>query len=490
MSSPSPKQLAEQIVYRTPSEQDAILIVAPSGEVLYASRGIYGGWIIKGKHENLDKAVAFWSFKREEKDIELSDIAKDERVATILRKLEELGLPQPKARKITYYYYPVKVVVKKVTDHYTVIDVVPEDRVVTAEAIHLYWPRHYSNKGYCYGSLCSSEERQKVLLLGKMLGLEVYDASVGKRDVETRIKLVTNTSELEKLIAPQPAPATKIETKELEKEAKEEEKVTVEELERMLQELDKGKTVVTVVPSPVSPVATAVTQATPPPPSLPSPTPRELVKIYELVMRLPSKYLVQQVKYIKTETGGVAEQRVWEGLAQQVASRLEGIRRTAYDKIKQLGSFAYVKEFERWIAVSDKAVKDAEELSKWVREELSKLPLKQLRPDIDIDKLYAVKAIEVYLKPEDAKLLLETAIAELEEARQELERRIQEAEQEKKRSVIRKLEQELAYTKQVLEQFKRFLQQLEERKIVVTAPPQQAQEQQQQKQRKAVAVTA
>jgi hypothetical protein len=195
---------------------------------------------------------------------------------------------------------------------------------------------------------------------------------------------------------------------------------------------------------------------------------QRLVKIYELVMRLPSKYLVQQSKYVKTETGGVAEQRVWEGLAQPVASRLEGIRRTAYDKIKQLGSFAHVKEFERWIAVTDKAVKDAEEVSKWVKEELSKLPLKQLRPDIDIDKLYAVKAIEVYLKPEDAKLLLETAIAELEEQREELERRIQEAEQEKKRSTIKKLEQELEYTKQVLEQFKKFLQQIEQIQVATS----------------------
>ena len=189
---------------------------------------------------------------------------------------------------------------------------------------------------------------------------------------------------------------------------------------------------------------------------------QRLVKVYELVMRLPSKYLIQQSKYVKTETGGVAEQRVWEGLAKEVASRLEGIRRTAYDKIKQLGSFAYVKEFERWIAVTDKAVKDAEEISKWVREELSKLPLKQLRPDIDIDKLYTVKAISVYLEPEDAKLLLDTAIAELEEAKEELEKRIQEAEQEKKRSTIRKLEQELEYTKQVLEQFKKLLQQIEQ----------------------------
>jgi DNA-binding transcriptional MerR regulator len=187
---------------------------------------------------------------------------------------------------------------------------------------------------------------------------------------------------------------------------------------------------------------------------------QRLVKIYELVMRLPSKYLVQQSKYVKTETGGVVEQRVWEGLAQQVASGLEGIRRTVYDKIKQLGSFAYVKEFERWIAVTDKAVKDAEEVSKWVREELNKLPLKQLRPDIDIDKIYTVKAIPVYLKPEDAKLLLETAIAGLEEQREELERKIQEAEREKK-STVKKLEQELEYTKQVLEQFKKFLQQIQ-----------------------------
>jgi hypothetical protein len=262
--------------------------------------------------------------------------------------------------------------------------------------------------------------------------------------------------------------------------------VSVEELEKMLQELEKGKETIPVVPT----TATAVPSVQAPPPP-PPPSRAELVKIYELIMRLPSKYLVQQSKYVKTEAGGVAEQRVWEGLAQQVASRLEGIRRVAYDKIKQLSSFAHVEEFERWIAVTDKAVKDAEELSKWVREELSKLPIKQLRPDVDIDNLYAVKAIEVYLKPEDAKLLLDTAIAELEEAKQELEKRIQQAEQEKKRSVIKKLEQELESTKQVLEQFKKFLQQLESRQIIATTPQQQATAQQQEKkQKKAVAVTS
>jgi hypothetical protein len=283
-----------------------------------------------------------------------------------------------------------------------------------------------------------------------------------------------------------PATTTTAVAQATQKAEAEKEEVSVEELEKMLQELEKGKEAIPVVPT-----ATAVpsVQAQAPPPPPPPPSRGELVKIYELIMRLPSKYLVQQSKYVKTETGGVAEQRVWEGLAQQVASRLEGIRRTAYDKIERLGSFAHVKEFEKWIAVTDKAVRDAEEVGKWIREELSKLPLKQLRPDIDIDKLYAVKAVKVYLEPEDAKLLLDTAIAELEEARQELERRIQEAEQEKKRSTIKKLEQELEYTKQVLEQFKKFLQQLEERKTVATAQQPPEQQTAQQKQRKAVAVT-
>jgi len=312
----------------------------------------------------------------------------------------------------------------------------------------------------------------------RMLIVAIPKADINKIDKWFNEKLA-------ELVAPQvQVPTTVSETREAEEET------SVEELKKMLQEIGRGKETVAVVPSPV-PTAVPPAQAQAPPPLPPAPSRGELVKIYELIMRLPSKYLVQQSKYVKTETGGVVEQRVWEGLAQSVASRLEGIRRTAYDKIRQLGSFGYVKEFEKWIGVTDKAVKDAEELSKWVREELSKLPLKQLRPDIDIDKLYAVKAIEVYLKPEDAKLLLETAIAELEEAREELERRIQEAEQEKKRSTIKKLEQELEYTKQVLEQFKKFLQQLEQQPKRTTATTQQtARQETQQKQRKAVAVTA
>jgi cell division protein ZapA (FtsZ GTPase activity inhibitor) len=185
-----------------------------------------------------------------------------------------------------------------------------------------------------------------------------------------------------------------------------------------------------------------------------------LVKMYQLIMRLPSKYRVQQIKYVKTEGGGVTEQRVWEGIAKEVASRLEGIRRTVHDMIR---SFVYVEGFNMWIAVTNDAVKEAEEISKWIREELSKIEaLKQLRPDLKIDELYMVKAIPIYLKLEDAKLVLKIAIADLEEQCKELEERIRQAEQEKNRRALKKHEQELKHVKNLLEAFKKYLQQVEQ----------------------------
>jgi len=243
-------------------------------------------------------------------------------------------------------------------------------------------------------------------------------------------------------------------------------------------------------PAPTPAPVSAPVQALPP---QPTPSKSELVKIYILKMRLPSEYLVQQVTYTKTSSGGIAEQRVWEGLAKAVASRLRGIRREVYDMLKELGSFGYVEDYGFWIAVSDKAVKDAEAVSKWVREELNKLPLKKLRPDIDVDRLYSVEAIPVYLEPEKAKELLRSAIARYEEAYTELVNKIKEAEAEKNKRALKRLEKDLSYVKNLIEAFKKYLHQLEEPKTATAQPSMvvelELEQQKSQQQKKPVAVS-
>jgi hypothetical protein len=109
----------------------------------------------------------------------------------------------------------------------------------------------------------------------------------------------------------------------------------------------------------------------------------ELVKIYLLSMKLPSKYLVQKVEVREGE-----EVRKWEGISAEIASRLEGIRRKAYDMISKI--FANVEDYGVWVAVTEEAVKEAQKISEWVRKELSALPITQVK-DVDVDKLITLR---------------------------------------------------------------------------------------------------
>jgi len=213
-------------------------------------------------------------------------------------------------------------------------------------------------------------------------------------------------------------------------------------------ELEAAPTPTAVPTLEAAPTPTAVPTAVVPP----TPAKAELVKVYLLSMRLPSKYLVQ-----KTEVKENEEVRKWEGKAAEVASRLEGIRRAAYGLVSRI--FAHVEEYGVWIAVTEEAVKEAMRISEWIRKELDGLPIKELK-NVDIDSVYSVKAIPVYLEPEHARELLNAAIEHLSEDVAELSKRIEEAEKEQKRSALRRLQEDLVYKRSLLEAFRRFLSQL------------------------------
>jgi hypothetical protein len=202
--------LAFNVVYKTPSETDSILIVSPaSGVVTYASRGQYGGWIVKGKLSSED-AVALWCYEQEWKEAGDARTLGNSTVKAFTEELAKHGFNfdyvsnVPKARIIKYKYKPVKVAVKKVTDRYTVVDMVPVpgDVVVEAEAIHIHWSYHISRKGHCSG-FCSETAREKVALVAKMLGLEVYraEAEYGSRNFEVRVKIVSDYSQVARHLA-------------------------------------------------------------------------------------------------------------------------------------------------------------------------------------------------------------------------------------------------------------------------------------------------
>jgi hypothetical protein len=197
--------------------------------------------------------------------------------------------------------------------------------------------------------------------------------------------------------------------------------------------------------------APTVTTAVQPQPQVPVAVPPKpsLVKVYLLSMRLPSKYLVQEIEIDKN-----VETRKWEGKRAEIASRLETIRRTCYTKAEHV--FAHVEEYGTWIAVTDEAVEEAKKISEYIKSELSKLQIDQVKK-VDLNA-YSVKAIPVYLEPEDAKEILNAAIAHLSADVDELEAKIAEA--EKKKEALKRLESSLKYKQELLNAFKRFLQTL------------------------------
>lgn len=185
---------------------------------------------------------------------------------------------------------------------------------------------------------------------------------------------------------------------------------------------------------------------------------QQLVRIYLLSMRLPSKYLVQQVKFEKNGKGYQEIRDFSDKVRSAIASRLEGIRREAYERIRRV--FCQVEEYGVWIAVTDEAVEEAKRVSQWIQEELKKIAaLYNVRPDVmsKIAERYSVKAIPIYMEPENARELLEAAIRKMSEDVEELKERIKEASEKKKKATLRKLEQQLDYRKALLEAFKRYL---------------------------------
>ena len=187
-----------------------------------------------------------------------------------------------------------------------------------------------------------------------------------------------------------------------------------------------------------------------------SPPHPNLVKIYLLRMRLPSKYLVQRVRVEESERG-VKEIRDFSDstIRAAVASRLEGIRRKVYEMIED--HFVHLDSLGIWIAISEEAVKRTEEIDKWIKEQLNAMPaLKQLRESLP---KYFVKAIPIYLKPDDAKQLLLEACKVLESELEELRKRIDEAKKEGRRS-LKRLKQRFEYKHRLLTSFEQYIKTL------------------------------
>jgi transposase-like protein len=186
----------------------------------------------------------------------------------------------------------------------------------------------------------------------------------------------------------------------------------------------------------------------------PQPTKQELVRIYLLAMRLPTKHLLMQSEYERDGNGVLREVRRWDAKTAQIASRVEGIRRDAYARLSRV--FCHVEEYGVWVTVSEDGVKEAQEVSKFVIEELKRLGIDKIK-NISIEGRYGVRVVPIYLEPEEAKNLLETAVAHLSRDVEELSQKIEEAKKNENKKYLRQLESERRYRVALLEAFRRYL---------------------------------
>lgn len=122
----------EDVVFRTDSDSKSVIIVTPS-QVLYASEGRYGGYILRGELPN-ESYRAFYV----EPKVEELDSYSDSVVELVSKELDE----QPsEIQKIIYNYIEVDVEVKKKKDDYEVLEFKPKKggMRLTAEAVRVKW---------------------------------------------------------------------------------------------------------------------------------------------------------------------------------------------------------------------------------------------------------------------------------------------------------------------------------------------------------------
>mgnify|MGYP005618703973 CR=1 FL=1 len=194
-----------------------------------------------------------------------------------------------------------------------------------------------------------------------------------------------------------------------------------------------------------APATTAVTAA-----DAAAPARGELVSIYLLAMHLPSADLIAD-DYTDAGKGIVRRIKEWRGEnAQRVAREIETMRRGAYRRIERL--WCMVREFGVWIAVTEAGVREAERISKEVRERLHQLGLGE------VEHRYFVRAIRVFLEPSDAKLLLDAAVRQLSTEVEELERRIKDAEVAQNRRLVKELMYKREYVKHLLTTLKNYIE--------------------------------
>ncbi|RLE62693.1 MAG: hypothetical protein DRJ38_09180, partial [Thermoprotei archaeon] len=154
-----------------------------------------------------------------------------------------------------------------------------------------------------------------------------------------------------------------------------------------------------------------------------------------------------------------------------IRAKIETKRRQFYKEVQKI----YHTSWLGWVAVDKEAVKFAEEKSKEFSDFLKKLAEEVEKKGTEVEneelatlyrklrdkilfraRLKSIKAVQVYLEPEDAKELLSEILNDISDKTEELKKRIEKAEKEKKQKRLRELQKELTLLQLKYEKFSKF----------------------------------
>ena len=452
--------IAKELVYKTNSEADSILVATTNGKILYASKGQYGGWIIKEPLNDTDaeRVKALWCYNREIREIrDLSELEKYAEIRAFLEKVRQYGIEMPSIEEITYFYHPVKLEIKKMTNRYTVVNITPEDTTIIAKAIRLKWTRHYSRKGNCSGKLCNEKDQQKLELIGKMLNVEIYTTPTGHRSYATMAKFVIDCSQVERYLLSE-LPKAGEETAEKSTKEPGIEELKVEELEKELQELREPE-VIEIKPA----ESTAVTAQQVQPQRTCTDEEYEklkreveelreivenkfdewarkqgLVKLKLVVFRLPTEYLGSKTEYRKTSDGRIIESKILS-VNPSVARSL---RKRFYDVLHETA----FKIYDMWALRHDADLKKLDEIMSVINEAFKNVLAGERAVtlvDVYFPRDYVINALTKYI--EERKATMSEVYEKLNKVEKVREKSRLLRELEELKAEIEALESELKY---------------------------------------------
>jgi len=426
---PSPSPINwNSIVFQLDSDNESVVLITENGDIVYTRPGRYGGWMASRPLTSQPLyLVACKPEKRVVKGDEVKSVIDalpmDEGVKNFLK--EFFG----KAFLVSYSMDVCKP--RKVSDKYDVYDVESVIDTMFAEAV-VFEISYYKRTANAEQDFAKMKTKLATISIEATHNLYIVK-NVGYKGRETwiRFKVVTKVQGWKDKV---------IERRERELSVDEE----MVEAPEVKPEAPTNTTSTVELEEELEVVAAQ--------PTTPQPSRTETVPIYILTFNLPSGYLGTK-EITKNATD---EHRTFDA---RVKSTLEGFRARAYVQMRRIFHMTSLG----WVAVTEDAVKEAEELNKAAIEAIKSAMAIPNIPDSVRERLARAfarryfKAYKVFLEPNDAIEVLEEAIRSMSEDIEEMKQRIQKAKYESQK---RQVQEMLAWTEHKMAMFQAKLKEI------------------------------